>query len=197
MPPEQQPDPHQSPSVLVEAARGGDCGARDVLFRLSERFLRRYISLQAGPKLRRFLSLSDMCQDTYLRALMGLERLREGATPEDFRALLLTQARWAVQDRARQVKRLAGESSAPEGLSAAADSKPRTGVVTRADELEQLRKHLLQLPEPYADVLRLRAEGMTRAAIAERLGISHEAVKKRLLRGSVKLRELVAKNARS
>ena len=172
---------------LIRRARSG---TDDALARLVEECrptVRDYLRARVGAGLQRYVSLSDMEQDVLLGGVQALDRLAPDASIEDFRALLLQHARWAVGKAARGRRRFDGESQAPD-----TDGPPprtlRSGAVTRADELRWLGEHVSELPEPERDVVVRRLAGATFESIASELGLSESAVRKRYLLAARKLR---------
>ena len=128
-----------------------------------------------------------MEQEVLLGGLKGIERLDEEASIEDFKALLQQHAKWAIGKAARRHRQSAGESEAPDSKDPT-DEVLRSGAVTRADELQWLEARIAELPAGERDVVLQRMRGATFEAIAEALGISPSAVRKRYLRAAKKLR---------
>ncbi len=161
-----------------------------MLYRLVERSLRIRLRRQAGTRLRRFLSVSDLCQEAFVRALGGLDALREEADLEDFRRLLMQHAEWAVQDQGRRAAAFQGESAV--GARTDRQRQPeerKMGPVTAADEIALVAALIEEMPPRYRSVFQLKMKGLTPKEIGSELGVELYAVRKRLLRGSLLLQE--------
>jgi len=176
---------------LVRAARDGDRAARERLFRLYADFLQARLRQQMGGRLGRTASLSDLVQESYVRALEALRVLPDDAGLPDFEGVLFQHARWSVLSQARSSRGFEGESAA--GLSA--DGRPdpagdpSEGLVTRNDQLERLHELIDSLPVEQAEVVRRRLAGKTFGAIASELGIAEDAARKRHMRGTLRLQD--------
>lgn len=114
-------------------------------------------------------SAEDLLQDTFVRALRSLGRLRESVTP---RAYLFGIARHVGLDALRARRPCA---ELPAGLAAAP-------VVLAEDErLEPLRAAIAALPEPHRETLLLKLQhDLTYAELAEVLAIPIGTVRSRL-----------------
>ena len=179
--------------ALIERARGGEARAREELYVRFERPLREYLNRTVGRRLSRAVSLSDLCQETFVRAFDALRILPDEATVDDFRGILWQHARWYVGKQVEKHKGFAGESAlgelpldeaTPETLASAGD-------VTRLDELEWLHGLVERLPTDQAVVLRKRFAGHPFAVIGEDLGIPEDTARKRYLRATVALKKLI------
>lgn len=173
--------------VLLEAARAGDPAARDRLAALVAPELRGFTDRHMGARLKRHLSISDVCQDVIVQALDALPALRPEATLDDFRRVLFQRARWLLLDRGRGAQRHAGESVAPDADSPQ-EQGTRTGLVTRGDELRHLRALVERLDPRYGDVIALRIEGRRFAEIAVAQNDTESNVRKRYQRAVAALR---------
>lgn len=87
-----------------------------------------------------------------------------------------------LASRGLAARRLAGESAAGDGATAAIGGTRATGPVTRRDQVEWLRALVERLPDRYARVVRLRLDGLGYADIAARLGVGEAAVRQRFSR---------------
>lgn len=92
---------------VLEAARAGDRGAWDHLYRTYQPLLARYVAAMAGG------DTQDVCQEAWLSAARSIHRFQGG--PSEFRAWLCTIARRRHVDGHRRAKvRLAAiEATAP------------------------------------------------------------------------------------
>ena len=177
----------------MQAARAGDRAARNALYERFEPRLRAYLARRVGKKLTRAVSVSDLCQDTFLQVLDALRVLPEDATLDDFQGLLFRHAQWIVGKQAEKHGGFRGESTPGAAVDPVAppnDGRSK-GEVTRLDELEWLRALVGTLPEDQAAVVRLRLDGRTFAEIARELGIRADGARQRYLRGSLALRRRV------
>jgi RNA polymerase sigma factor (sigma-70 family) len=178
--------------ALIEAARRGESTAREELFHRFETPLRGYLSRKVGARLARAVSISDLCQDTFIGALDAMRVLADGATLDDFQAILYQHANWVVGKHVEKHRAFRGESilgDTPLDVGAAREERSR-GEVTRLDELEWLRMLVERLPEEQRAVFQLRLEGRPFAEISAALGIQEDTARQRFLRGSLALRRL-------
>lgn len=185
---ELQDAPSSAPDALcIENARSGSPAAREALVQHFSPALRRFLAARAGPALRRFARPEDLVQEILAGVFGALDRLRPGAGPEDFQALLFQHANWVVKRQGRHAREFTPESVLlrPEGarLDPAA-SAHSTGTVTRRDERRWLEERIGRLDEKYAAVLRLYLARKSFAEIALELGIREDAARKRFLRAS-------------
>lgn len=90
-------------------------------------------------------------------------------------------------DRARREEVLGGEIE-----ELAEDVSPPSRLARRRDDQEGLRKILSRLPDAYRDVLwEVRVQGRTTGEVADRLGLTRAAVRKRLERALALCRGVV------
>ena len=178
---------------LIERARAGDSQARGELYVHFEGTLRSYLDRKTGAKLARAVSLSDLCQETFLGALDALRVLPSGATLDDFRGILLRHALWTVGKQVEKHRAFRGESVLGEAVPDARvpASEPSEGDVTRRDEAGWLAELVERLEAEQAAVVRLRLDGRSFAEIAAELSIREGTARQRYLRGSRALREMV------
>jgi RNA polymerase sigma-70 factor (ECF subfamily) len=178
---------------LIERARKGDSEARGELYLRFEEMLRAYLDRRTGPRLARAVSLSDLCQETFVGAMDALRVLPTGATIDDFRGILLRHARWMVGKQAEKHRGFRGESVLGDGVAAdrVAGNEPSAGEVTRRDEASWLADLVEQLDPGQAAVVRLRLAGRSFADIAAELSIREGTARQRYLRGSRALRRMV------
>ena len=178
--------------ALLEAARGGDRAAL-------EAFLERHQPrvLRFGLKMCRDAEdARDVAQETLLAAARGITRFREASSPSTW---LFTIARsFCIKKRRRS--KFAPAAVVPldgEGLKAAIDiPDPRHGPEQELDDRRlaaALDAAIGALDPKYREVLVLRdVEGLTAPEVAEVTGLGIEAVKSRLHRGRVQVRERLA-----
>jgi RNA polymerase sigma factor (sigma-70 family) len=175
------------PDELVRAARSGDGAALEHVIERCRPVVRGYLERRTGAGVRRWQSLSDLEQDALLRVPDLLARLDDEGGFEDLRALLVQNALWIVRNAARGGQRLDGESLAGTAGAPPAPSTPSAGEVTRRDELAWFDARLASLPAELAEVVRLRREGLSFAAIAARSGSSEATARRRFLEAAQRL----------
>lgn len=164
--------------ALLSAARGGDEAAFLVLYnRHSGRvrgLVERWVS---DPDL-----VDDLCQESWLRALRGLDRFRGES---EFGSWLHTIVRNVVMGRGRMVRRrreLLEESW-----------HPRDRTQPEPVELRlELNRAVSALPPGMRRVLWMHdVEGWTHADIGDLLGVAPGTSKSQLFRARARLRELL------
>jgi len=180
-------------SERLRRAREGDSDAVEDLYRHFEAPLRRYLDRKTGAALARAVSISDLCQETFVQALGALRVLPAHATFDDFRGVLFRHALWMLGKHAERNREFVGESVL--GERSACDDAPQSertsGELTRLDEIGWIREQLERLDPDHAAVLRLRFEGQSFAQIAAALDIREGAARQRFLRGSRELRRVM------
>lgn len=173
--------------VLIRQVRAGDEAAAEKLVREYEPEIRRAIRVRlTDPRLRRVLDSADVCQSVlgnfFVRAAAGQFDLDE---PHQLVKLLATIARNRIRDHARRQqagkrdqRRLdAGGSFILKGMSTHGDSPSQ--IVSGRELLEAARDQLSKDERQLAD---LRSQGREWVEIAEELGGSPEALRKKLAR---------------
>jgi RNA polymerase sigma-70 factor, ECF subfamily len=183
----------QSDDVLIAAARGGD---REALGRLLERHQARVYRF--GMRMcRGEEDAKDVLQETLLAAARTLPEFRGASSLSTW---LYTIARsFCIKQRRRS-------KFAPESIESLDSGEPARLAVQLPDpargpdealhgrRVENALEEAIAALEPmYREVLVLRdVEGLSAAEVAEILGLSVEAVKSRLHRARVAVRERVA-----
>lgn len=165
-------------AALMARYQAGDAAAFDEIYRLTadsvEAFLRQWTSPSAAK---------DLVQETYLRMLQARRSFR----PElPFRPWLYSIARHVAQDArrtyARRWSKEVGVDELPEPPSPVAEPD----VLMR----DRLFAALEKLPPDQREAVWLsRVEGMTSVEIGKVVGASPGAVKVRIHRAGIKLRE--------
>lgn len=168
----------------LQRARAGDEEAWRQLVAANGSLLRRYLTRRMGTRLRRTCSSSDLAQEVFARMLVALPSMPADATHRTFRRWMLQHSNWVLANHGHSAQRYTGESAvaASDELAPAASPTDATGAVTRGDQVHWLRSLLGRLEPGYADVVRMRLEGTSFAAIAARLGLSEDAVRQRYSR---------------
>lgn len=171
---------------LVERAQAGDRVAYGQLVeRFSER-LRVLVRSRLGPGLRETVDPEDVVQETFYRALEGIERF-EWRGEDSFMRWLGSIAENVVRKAARRAART---DEAREVLEIPADTDSPGRRLRREERRERLERALGALPPDHREVLRLtRIEGLTTREVAVRMGRSQGAVKQLAFRALRRLRE--------
>jgi RNA polymerase sigma-70 factor (ECF subfamily) len=173
--------------VLLEAARGGDRAALEAFVeRQQGRVLRFGLKMCRNPE-----DAQDVAQDTLLAAVRNLGRFREASSPSTW---LYTIARSFCIKKRRRSK------FAPASVETleAAKQMPHPGRDPEHELgdrrlAEALDRAIAGLDPNYREVLVLRdVEGLAASEVAEVTGLSVEAVKSRLHRARLQVRERVA-----
>ncbi len=175
---------------LLDAARRGDTSARE---RLSEMFaveLHAYVERRAGPRVRRFCSIADLCQDVLIEVFRGFDSLPEDADLSTFKGRLFKNAQWIISRRARKAGEFHG-ASAHDGGTIPDGRRDETGRLARADEFDRIRALADRLDAKYGEVILLRADGLAFDEIARRLDRKEVTVRKQYLRAVEALRALL------
>ncbi len=172
--------PPQSPpnEALLEQARRGTPDAFWSLVQPHERM----VNAVAIGIMRDTERAHDVVQDTWIRAFSTIGNLRDGSRVG---AWLATMARHVASEHIRRNDRQIRQ----------AQQTPTANVVSVPDlliheeELQQLNRHLEQLPESYRVILSMKyMANLSCKDIAEALGIGVEAAKSRLFEARRTLR---------
>ena len=130
----------------------------------------------------------DLVQETFVRVH---DRLSELEQPDRMAAWVWRIAGNVLTDHYRRQRPALTEEHAPALLGELA-AEPEPGPNLTATAGGWARMMIVLLPEPYREALALsELEGLTQKQIAEHLGLSLSGTKSRILRGRVKLRELL------
>jgi RNA polymerase sigma-70 factor, ECF subfamily len=168
----------EATAAMVSAARAGDGGAMDRLFR-------RFAPVVHGLLLARVprADADDLTQDVFETALSRLHELREDAA---FPGWIVRIARREAADACRRGRPTHGDSDALDRVGVHGDAE------TRFDADRALRA-IRGLPEAYRETLLLRlVEGLTGPEISRRTGLTPGSVRVNLHRGMAMLREALA-----
>ena len=169
---------------LVRRAKAGERAAFDELARIHGDRLAGWIRTRMGEKVRRSLDVSDVVQDTYLRAYGALDRFVYRNERSFFR-WLCTIAEHRIWNAAQK------RTNAPLSLSddPPADSVSPSRGLRREERFERLETALENLnPDERAALELSRFEGIPAREIAARMSVSERTVKRLLSRGLKKLR---------
>jgi RNA polymerase sigma-70 factor, ECF subfamily len=168
----------EATAAMVSAARAGDGGAMDRLFR-------RFAPVVHGVLLARVprADADDLTQDVFETALTRLHELREDAA---FPGWIVRIARREAADAHRRGRVAPGDGDALDHVGVHGDAE------TRLDAGRALCA-IRGLPEAYRETLLLRlVEGLTGPEISRRTGLTPGSVRVNLHRGMAMLREALA-----
>jgi RNA polymerase sigma-70 factor (ECF subfamily) len=181
-----------SDEILLAAARSGDARALEALLERHEAQVYRFGMKMCGdPE-----DAKDVLQDTLLAMARGVRDFRGASSISTW---LYTIARsYCIKKRRRSKFAPAEERSLDTDV--AAEAKDLADTRTGADEalvgkqVERALEQAIDSLEPmYREVLLLRdVEGLTAPEVAEVLGVTPQAVKSRLHRARLAVRERVA-----
>jgi RNA polymerase sigma-70 factor (ECF subfamily) len=173
---------------LIEAARRGDRRALDqVVRRLSGSLYRFGRGFCRDPH-----DAEDVMQEALTALVSSLDRFRGDASLSSWAYVVARNA--CSRRRRRDTRHQSLERPDREGMTEFPD--PHAGperTAERRELREALERAILALPASLRDVLVLRdVEGLSAAAVGKRLKLGERAVKSRLHRARVSLRELLA-----
>src|SRR6266568_2076455 len=184
-------EPPSEESILVEAARGGDISAFESLVRRYDRNVFRIAQHITQNR----EDAEDVVQDAFLKAYQNLGQFQGQSK---FYTWLV---RIAVNEALMRLRRRRPERmvSIDEDVKTEDDSIPREiadwspnpeQLYNQGELKEILQKTIQGLPESFRTVFILRdVEGLSTEETADALGLSVPAVKSRLLRARLQLRE--------
>ena len=179
---------------LVHSAKRGDMEAFEELVR---RYAKRVFSI-AHHITRCHEDAEEVSQETFLKAFLHLENFEEKAQFSTWLTRIALNAALTNVARNRPFKVVSGEgrqgetSGKPEEIS---DWRPNPEQLYSRSQLQViLRQALEELPQDYSTVFLLRdIQGFSVAETAAALQLSIPAVKTRLLRARLQLRENLTK----
>jgi len=183
---------------LVRAAKRGDVGA-------FEQLVQRYTGLVFRVALhisRYHEDAEEIAQETFLRAFRHLDSFEERARFSTWLTRIAVNAALVKMRGLHPAETVAiGEGPGEDEVVAQqiADWRPNPEqLYSRLELSSMLRRALESLPNGYSAVFWLRdVEGFSIAETAEMLGISEPAVKTRLLRARLQLRDHLSRHFRS
>lgn len=196
-------------SALLERARAGDRAALVQLLLVHFDALRQHVESRISPRLQGLLRADDVMQQTFVRAVQGLDGC-EFRGQAAFRGWLRTIADNLVRDaekRRRRERRLPSflrQWFAAEGVDssrAEIDQLPESmtspsGRVQRREAIRRLQAALADLPDDQRDVVRRRyLLGQTPDEIAEATGRTRAAVRGLCFRGRQSLRVAMGRSS--
>jgi RNA polymerase sigma-70 factor (ECF subfamily) len=193
------------PGHLLLKARGGDEGARGVLFESYRPYLDLLARMEIGKRLQTKFDASDVVQDAFLEAHRNFGNFRGTAEPEFaawlreiLAARLSNLIRHFVGTRARDIRREQGleidlghSSRLLDRGLCTLQTTPSQHAVSREQGV-LLAQALAQLPDEYREVVVLRQiQELPFAEVADRMGRSVDSVQKLWVRALARLRHLV------
>jgi RNA polymerase sigma-70 factor (ECF subfamily) len=181
--------------MLVNAARGGDIGAFEQLVRKYDRNVFRI----ANHITQNREDAEDVVQDAFLKAFQNLEQF-QGQSKFYTWLVRIAVNEALMRLRRRRPERMVsldedintGEDTIPREV---ADWSPNPEQLYNQSELREILQKTIQgLPPSFRTVFVLRdVEGLSTEETADALGLSIPAVKSRLLRARLQLRERLTK----
>jgi RNA polymerase sigma-70 factor, ECF subfamily len=187
----------------AERAANGDETARQRLLSFYRPSLRRMVAGRLDKRLAARVDPSDVVQETMIDADRKLAKfLRQPTVPllvwlrkiaaerviDIHRRHLGAQRRSVIREH-RVFQSSDGSAFAPIGLITNGKTSP-SGELMRQEQIEQIRAAINQLPARYRDVLVMRHfDQMEPEEIARVLGVSPGAVRARILRALLRLRD--------
>ena len=165
---------------LVARLREGDSAAGKLLDEVYRQSLIRFCFGYLG----KVEMVEDVVQDVFCNVL------ESNTIPENFRAWVYRISRNRCLDVLRMQARKKDDRALPNDSQLDAEITGNLTRLARCEQKARLRQLLAALPASQREVLRLRyTEELSRAEIAEVLGIRESVVKSRLFEGVEKLRQ--------
>jgi RNA polymerase sigma-70 factor (ECF subfamily) len=174
---------------LVEGLRRGDATAFDRVYSAYNKRIFAFLLRLAGRR----DTAEDLAQETWMKLAKAAPSLREDTTLTAFlftiaRNAFISHRRWAMLDLSRLV--VVGLETVT-----ATDATPDEAH-ERAQAIEVLERSLAELPVASREVLLLvGVEGLEQEEVARILGISYDALRKRLSRARTELAEKMQKKS--
>jgi RNA polymerase sigma-70 factor (ECF subfamily) len=184
-----EPAPEPGDVEVVREVLAGDPDRFDVLVRRHLGRVRRAVR----AVLRDRSEAEDAVQQAFLQAFSGLEGWTGSAPFSSWLARIATNEALMRARRSRRLERaalqLAHDADEPRGT-------PEQEAASR-EAMARVQAALPRLPPRHREILQLATlHGLSHADVAERLGVSHGAVKVRLHRAREALRGLLGENGR-
>jgi RNA polymerase sigma factor (sigma-70 family) len=166
--------------VLLDKMRAGDSQAAEQVFLAYEPELRLLVRRQLSRRLRAKFDSLDVVQSVWVHVLRDFRDSGCSITsPAHLRNFLVRVACNCLTDRLRHY-RTALEREQPllegDGASAPASCQPRPSEVAQANDL--WRTMLANCPPEHHELLRLKRQGLSLAAIAARTGLHEDSVRR-------------------
>ena len=189
---------------LVALAKNGDSSSLDQICRVYGPRVHWIMRLRMGKELRSKLESMDLVQDTLVQALGGLQGFtykNEG----DFVRWLSTIAENVIRGNLKRLHAVKRDIRReipfdPYGVTSTSrlvadpgpvDATTPSVIISKKEEFIELERAIDQLKPEYREVIvLLKIEGLSCKEISERLGQSHDAVRKRVSRAIVALADV-------
>ena len=185
----------QTESALVTAAKGGDYGAFEQLVnRYEHKIYRLGLNITGNPE-----DAEDVLQEAFLKAFENLPKFREDSRFYTWIVrIAVNQALMKLRKRRTDRSVSLDDPIEEDGEVIPrdfADWKPNPEeLLGRTETREVLEKAIRDLPTSFRTVFTLRdVEGLSTEETAEMLGLTISAVKARLFRARLRLREDLTK----
>jgi RNA polymerase sigma-70 factor (ECF subfamily) len=180
--------------TALARARLGDSRALGQLLESFRPYVRCLVRALGGERLQPRLGESDLIQDALLEAHRSFGEFRGGTVAELtswLRRIVLRTAGHALRDHLEAGKRALGSEEPAAALDGRADSASTPSAqVERHEEAARMAEALARLPDEMQQVLLGRhMDGLSYAALAERMGRSEGAVRVLYTRALRRLRE--------
>ncbi len=171
---------------LVGRVRAGDQDAADELTRMFEPFILRYVRFAMRkrsnyPVIHARFGSSDVCQSVLASLFVGLREGRfELKRPDQVERLLRVMSRFKIGAESRKLSVVLREVIQRESALDQADSGP--GPEKTVDDKDLVEAVVNHFTDVELGILQRRLDGETWPAIAEQVGESAEALRRRLAR---------------
>jgi RNA polymerase sigma-70 factor (ECF subfamily) len=185
--------PQQTDEQLVDGARSGDRAALERLLERHERRVYRFgLKMCRDPE-----AAKDVLQETLIAAARTVKDFRGASSPSTW--LYAIARSFCIKQRRRSKfapeheESIDAAGTGREVLEIADPGRSPDEALSGRQVERALEKAIAELDPMYREILLLRdVEGLSAAEVAEAVGVSVEAVKSRLHRARVAVREKVA-----
>lgn len=194
---------------IVKSVAGDQGALSELLVEQHDRIVAR-LKRNVPKDLRATFDLEDVLQETFADAFRGIGTF-EPRSDRAFVNWLTAIAKHRLQDAIRGVRRkkrggglgrvdeeVVSKTGSMMGLlqQVAADQSTPSSKVARREALAVMQVHLASLPEKYRQVIELRhLQELSREQIAERIGLTEDAVRGLLERAMTKLRDAMGNSS--
>lgn len=168
------PGPEKTDAMLVAAAVAGDRTAKQALFARHAAMVNRLARRLLGPG----VDASDLVQDAFVEALLGIDRLKNGQAFQAWLCSIVVRTAQKLRRRRRLLERLGLLRQHALEMDAFCSPAAPPDVAAELNAIYALL-HTLPTEMHIALVLR-RVEGLSVEQIAEQMRLSVSTVKRRL-----------------